>query len=414
MLLSVTLAATSPNPVDSGNPLSEYIQDLDEMGRTLSGWEGDDVELGSWFFSSYAMLILQNNGNDVRQPFPTAESLIPELWSDFKYINPRYLVELAGGALSFNDMMLISRERPFSALRTEEQFILHVAGMSYLRMLESAVGDSTFKEIIGTTLQSAQDPKLITRELINAIHQHSGSELSEQFSLALNSGSWMDVSIQKVRKKNDSLHIYIKHEASWSFPVDVMLISKTGDSTALVYGLNGSYPLRVPNRDYEKIILDPDHKLAEFYRFNNKWPRLKDNVFVQPFAALPDWEYYRVVISPNSWSDWDGEKRYALKMTSGFGIDLWPAYPSDYRHRISLELNAHSPVNADGSWGSRLSYGHPLLLQKRLFSNLSVHTYDDWSGASVGVTKYIGKQSFLVQGPRLKYQRVSAAFEMDR
>jgi len=413
ILLSLNAFCQEAETQASTNPLEEYIQDLDEMGRTLSGWKGENREFGSWFFGSYAMLILQNNGDSELEPFPTLKAIVPELWSDLKYLTPRYLVELGGGTLSFGDIMLISQSRPFTKMRTEEKFIQYVAGLSYLGMLEHAAGDSIFKEIIQSTVTSTQEPILITKGLSAAVGKHVNPELGQQFDLALSSSSWMDIEIEKVKKTGDSLDIYLTQKGSWSFPVDILFISASGDSSIREYDIDDTGPLRVSKLECKRIVIDPDHHLAEFYRYNNKWPRFRQNVRIQPFGALPDWEYYRITISPSKWSDWGGDKRYGIKITAGYGINLWPAYPSDYRHRYSLELNAHSPMDEQKSMGVRLNYGHPINLQKRLFSDVRLHGYDDWTGFSAGLVKYFGKQRFLIQGSALRYQRINVGIEQD-
>lgn len=397
----------------SSNPLEEYLFELDEMGQVLSGWKGEKQEMQSWFFGSYAMLMLRNNGNSDTKPFQGLKAVVPGLWSDFKYLTPRYLLELAGGTLSNGKLMSISKDKPFSSLRPEEQFIIHVAGWSYLRMLHGTIGDSLFKEVTVTAMSITEDPGSIDEGLCRAVNLHCGPDLEQQFSQALSSGLWMDAEIDRVKKRKDSLEVTIVHNGVWSFPVDVLVISKSGDSTLNIYELDQQTPLKLAQRDVDRIILDPEHKLVEYYRYNNKWPRIKDNIHIQPFLALPDWESYRITLSPSSWSDWDGDKRYGLKTSSGFGVDLWPAYPSDYRHRMTLELNAHTPYDSSSSWGGRISYGHPVNLHRRMFAHVRLHTYDDWTGLSVELSKYIGDQRYLIQGPKLKYQRLKLGLERD-
>lgn len=393
------------------NPLKLYLHEIDEMGRLLSGWEGPQEELQTWFFGSYAMLVLRNNGHSDTQPFPGLEASVPALWSDIKYLTPRYLVELAGGALSYGKLMSVVPDHPFESMLPEEQFIRHVAGLSYLQMLYGTLGDSLFSEILNSTMKHTQNPKTITDKLISSIQKHCGSELSKQFGIALSSGSWMDIELEKVLPNSTFSHLYIKRNGVWSFPVDMLLISKSGDSTWVTYDLDQKSPFRVDVVNLKRVILDPEHKLAEYYRYNNKWPRIKGNLRFQPFVALPDWEYYRFTLNPSSWSDWDGDKRYGLKITTGFGVDLWPAYPSNYRHRITLELNSHKPYDANSSWGGRVVYGSPISFERRLFSTIKFHSYDDWDGMSLGLTKYFGQQRFLIQGPKLKYQRFEAVIE---
>ncbi len=416
LFLALSLDAEVP-PADSAlvtaHPLDIYLDEIDEMGRTLSGWKGNSLDQGSWFFGSYAMLLLSNNGRGENVPYPGLESSIPALWSDFKYLTPRYLVELAGGALSHGNLMSIKEDMVFDKLKTEEKFIIEVAGFCYLRMLQGTMGDSIFSLIVKDAVQFSPDPSSLTSELIKATSRHCGQELALEYKRALNSSRWSDVHLKRVKTKRDSIEITIEQLGVWRFPVEVLVITAGGDSTYHNYGLNRWTPLIIPRVKVDKIILDPNRLLAEYYRYNNQWPRLRDNFHLQPFGALPDWSSYRMTINPIIWSDWDDEKRVGIKLTSGFGVDLWPAYPSDYRHRISLEINGHTPFDSDMSWGGRFSYSHPLQLETRLFSHLSAHTFDDWSGISAGLTRYVGKQTFLIQGPRLTYQRVGLSFEYD-
>ncbi|MBT3252677.1 MAG: hypothetical protein HN995_02060 [Candidatus Marinimicrobia bacterium] len=417
MILAVSLAAQSIPPDSTGapvHPLDLYLDEIDEMGRTLSNWEGDSLDQGSWFFGSYAMLLLSNNGKGENVPYAGLEAAIPALWSDFKYLTPRYLIELAGGTLSNGNLMSIRKDLVFSKLRTEERFILAVAGFGYLRMLQGTVGDSLFTILINDAMELSAGPSGITDELIKSMSIHCCDDLAYQFEKALISSRWSDVNLNYVRTRQDSIEIGIEHLGVWHFPVQVLVISTDGDSAQYTYALNQTGPLTIPKIDVAEVVLDADHLLAEYYRYNNRWPRLRNNIHIQPFGALPDWTNYRVTINPSIWSDWDGEKRIGLKLTSGFGVDLWPAYPSDYRHRTSVEFNGHTPYDSSMSWGGRMSYSHPINLDKRLFSHLRAHTYDDWSGISIGLTRYVGKQTFLIQGPRLIYQRVGLAFEYDQ
>ena len=395
------------------SPLEEYLLNLDEVGRTLSRWQGEDHEMNSWFFCSYAMLILQNYGRDDLQAFPTFKRLVPSIWSDFKNVNPRYLIELAGGTLAFNDLMKVQRDEPFNRKRAEEQYILIINGYALLRMLQGTVGDSLFKEVVRGTTASANSVQELEQGLASAISEHYDPWVGDQFLQAMSSGEWTDAEISRVRRSSGAVKVSIAYNSRWSFPVDVLFISREGDSSLVKHEPQQGNILSFSGHDVRTIILDPDHKLAEYYRYNNKWPSTRNRIYVQPFATLPSWENYRIKVNPTSWSDWDDEKRYGLRFTSGFGIDLWPAYPSDFRHRVSWELNAHTKLNKESYWGGRLIYGHPVSRKQRLFSEIQMHSYADWKGASLGVTKYIGEQSFLIHGPRLKYQRLKLSLDTD-
>jgi len=412
ILVGSVAAAGQPAP-GTENSLQDYLLDLDEMGRTLNGWQGDSTRLESWFFPADAMLLLRNNGDHDQEPFKNLQAIIPGMWQDLKSLNPRYLLELAGGSLAYGELMRINEDRPFDQLRTEEQFIKVIAGMTYLRMLETTLGPVRFGRVIHATLDTVTTAQAITAALLAQVVEQAGPALGRQFNQALSSGEWMDAVLEPVYLRSDSLDIAVSFKGSWHFPVDVLMISNTGDSSRATYMLGRQKPLRVAKVKAVRIVLDPEHKLAEYFRYNNSWPRLKEHVHWQSFFALPDWESYRITVSPTAWSDWDGDRHIGLKLSSGFGLDLWPAYPSDYRHRWSLELSTQAPYNTLGNWGSRFSWGHTLSREHRLFAQAQLHVYDDWSGGSLGLLKYVGRQRFMLQGSMLMYQRLGLNIEQD-
>lgn len=415
-ILLVLICAYGVHGAESSsvNPLADYIQDLDEMGRVLSEWSGKDEPFSTWFFGAYAMYVLEDNSAGDLQPFPMLEKMVPILWSDFKYLTPRYLTELAGGTLSYGNLMRVEQDKPFVQLTREEQFIIYLAGMTYLHMLHETIGQNKFNQVIHLGVKRAQNPEEITESICSVLGNEVDRMVSNQFYLALTSGDWIDVDVKRVQRNKNMTDIYISYRSVWTFPVDVRIISTEGDTLYSVYHPGREEFLRVDGVRVRKIDLDPVHKLAEYYRYNNHWPALSNDIYLQPFAALPDWENHRIKINPVYWKDWDGDTRYGMKLTAGFGIDLWPAYPSDYRHRISWEMNTHDQYDKTENWGNRITYGHPISRNRRLFMQAKYYHYADWSGFSVGAIKYFGDQRFLVQGPRLKYQRLGLSLEEDR
>ena len=400
-------------PNATGNPLLDYVLELDEMGRAFSGWSQTDSLGDSWLFASHALLVIRNNGINDLEPFPGMVTLVPALWKDLKTLSPRYLVELAGGALATPELMSLTRKTDLKDIQVEERFIMTVAGFSHLRMLHGTIGDSLYQEVLFSAVESAPTAAELSSELIKSVQIHCDPLLAESFAQILKGENWLDLELNVTPAGRDSTHFSIHYGNDLRFPCQLLIVWDSGDSS-IVNSADMLEGLVFDHSQLKSLELDPEHILSEYYRFNNKWPRFAGNIHIQPFLGLPDWEYYKVVVSPSSWSDWDGDKRYGLKISAGLGIDLWPAYPSDFRHRMTLEFNTHGPLDDQVAWGSRATYGHPISRPARLFSNISVHNFDDWQGASVGLTKYIGRQTYLIQGSRLTYQRVSLAIERDR
>ena len=384
---------------------------LDAMGRAMVQHDDGEDQNTSWFYGAYALLQLENTDGTSDQPLGKLQDYVPGCWADLKYLTVDDLSRKVDAIMTHGVTVPLYRpERPFSKQTAEERLVNFFNGMRHLKMLRYTLGDSLFEVIVTQTDASGQNGQALTDTLIQQISSLYSPRLAYAFFKALQTADRTDPTLDSVQNSSNFVRIKMTQKGAWNFPVTLRLITKQADTLVFnqVWPDSESIVLPVPAR-VKQVILDPDKQLVEIDRYNNYWPRYPQAVMVQPFWGLPSWEYYKIVISPFSWRDWNDLKRYGVRVTGGIGIDLMPLYPSDYRHRWMVELSAYGDVDQPKQWGVRLDYGTPLSWRQRLFLGIKADLFKDFQKTELGLTKYVGISRYPFQGFRLEYHRFTGA-----
>ena len=414
--LTTQLTAQEIETAEKPDLWEPVVTQLDALGQAILRWPEPTEERESWVFGSIALYTRRGGATGRGDPLPNFQRIIPEmLWPDFKHMTFEGLNELGDGLLYHSGDMLAWRPtQSFRSLDNEQQILAYLTGMRHLRMLEATIGDTLFWQVMRESVSRTDYAYNLCDTLGVVLAEHSTEVLAGKFLKALASPDRSDLELRSVKRTNGSYTLDIRQNGAWSFPFDILAISTEGDSILFQnIDLLGPDFRFVSMQRIKRIILDPEHKIVEVYRFNNHWPRIRGNWRIQPLWALPDWEALRVVVSPVVWQDWDSEQRYGLKIGGGFGVDLMPAYPADFRHRYTLEANSFGPVDQMESWGVRASYHHPISWTYRLFMNGRAHSFQDWQGYKIGLTNYPGSQRYLIQGPDIRFRRINLSAGYD-
>lgn len=384
---------------------------LDTLGKALVRHEPRPGENTSWFYGAYALLQMENSEPTPRHPLGNLNKIIPPVWGDLKNLTMNDLIRKIDAMLTHGVTVPLYRpERKFAIQTAEERLVNYFNGMRHLQMLRYTLGDSLFTIIVRTTDNSGENGWALTDTLINQIGEFASPELAQAFFQALKTSSRTDPALEKVRNQPGSVLIQLHQLGVWNFPVTLKLISEKND-TVLHKGIwPQPEPLTFPTEArIKKVIVDPDKRLVEINLYNNYWPSFPQTWSIQPFWGLPSWEYYKLVVSPFSWRDWNEIKRYGVRVSGGIGIDLMPLYPSDYRQRWMLELSAYGDANQKDQWGVKLDYGHPLSWPHRLFLNIKTDVFKDFQQAEFRLTKYVGQSRYPFQGFQLQYHRYTGS-----
>ncbi len=398
------------------SPAAAFVANWDELGRAILRWEGEPADPASWLLGATGLYALQAGPSRSRNPLPALQRLTPALWSDTRNLTYDQLYTMADGILNqTGDMVAWRPGVPFASLSPEQQSLACVTGMRHLSMLAATLGDSTFWEVLRETRQRSGDMENATDVLLEVLRVRAGNTIADGFGVALASPDRTDLDLRSVRHKQNWYVLDIRRNGPWSFPFDIRAVTVDGDTLWFdnVSLLGNQFRFHSPAR-VRSVVLDPHHDLVEIYRFNNHWPRLRGNVRIQPFYTLPSWETLSIAIKPSFWQDWKQEKHYGLKFVSGFGVNLMPIYPADYRHRLSLEFTAAGDLEQPEDWGVRADYQHPVSWSRRIFFKARVQAFEEREGAALTLIAYPGHQRYLIQGPNIRYRRLSTTFGGDR
>lgn len=410
LLIATGLLCAQESDETLADPIEGSLDGLDALGQALLRWDDPEQIRETWLFGSIALYSRSSDVLGRGDPFPNFQRIVPgNLWPDFKNMSYNSLNELADGVLMHSgDMVAWKPTGSFRELTTVQQLLAYLTGMRHLTMLQATLGDSLFWEILRETATRTDHAQNITDTLGIVLGEYRDPALAKEFLKALASPDRSDIELRSVRERNGSYTLDIRQLGAWDFPFDIMATTHDGDTLLFEQvDLVGTEFIFVSMKKVRHIELDPSHHLVEVFRYNNHWPRIRGNWRIQPFWALPDWESFRVVATPVLWKDWGSEQRVGVKLSGGFGIDLMPAYPADYRHRYSLEANSFGPVDLQESWGLRAKYQHPISWTYRLFVNAGAHGYADWQGYSLSLVNYPGLQRYLIQGPEIRFRRLS-------
>ncbi len=409
-------------PLYKRYPLPKYVPDprrafavnltnyLDELGKALVAHKAPAGEDMSWFYGSYGLLNMESGDLGVDQPLGEIQNIIPNIWSDARNLTMVQLMRKADAILTHGVTVPLFRpERPFRIQTAEERLVNYFNGMRHLEMLRYTVGDSLFEEIVQRTDASGENGESLTDTLISQIATHTTAPLANAFLKALKTTDRTDPMLTAVRAKPGSVSLRLVQLGAWNFPVTLRFITAAGDTLIKrgVWPGANSRQFKTPGK-VRSIMVDPDEALVEIHRYNNHWPMFPDLLRIQPFWGLPSWEYYKVIVSPVSWRDWNEIRRYGLRLRGGIGVDLMPLYPSDYRHRWMVEISAYGHADEPDKWGLRLNYGHPLSWPRRLFFDADLKLFHDYQHYEARFVKYIGESRYPFQGFQLQYQRLTS------
>ncbi len=240
----------------------------------------------NWF---YGML----GFNERRYPF-LDEGLTT--FSEFRYMNHKYqgekkLYETFGfseffasitgiqsfGFADINDLMYLFRARknldqPLNTASTQF-FGSNYFTMSYgkssrsFQYLMSYLGDRAFNEVMQEFTSKWRFKHPYPKDLENSFEETTGKDLDWLFHGLMETSQKMDYSVKRYQDNE----ILIKNKGNVGGPVHLEG-TKLGETVFSIWeeGFTGKKWIKLPQQQAEKIIIDPDRKMLELYRRNNR------------------------------------------------------------------------------------------------------------------------------------------------
>lgn len=408
---------------------SNYIifQDKIDKGHVLDHelahqWFGLSIQADAytetWLNESlaeYASWLFERSQKVKPDPF-TFTKPIPDLniWPEIKAMDmedwTQFILDVIG------EKSLPPIYRPGKQTNWEEAaniYSKYIVGSHALQMLQASEGDSIMKKIMLDYSMMFRGETATTENFIDIIKQHTDDKIADNFRLALSTNLRSDFKIKDVTsqynvKRQWNNKIAIEYESSWLLPVDILIITENGDSTLLPQkDINKYNTIEITTST--KLLsaeLDPNKRLFDNNRFNNRWPR---RISLQPDYGLPHWETYKVYYRPKLKRDWRGNWRTGVKLSGGLGINLMPIMPAFYQNLFDLEITFSTGV-PEYNWGGKVSYKTPLKSTVNTYWELEMGYEYPKKWTKIAFNNYLGEPRYLAVHGESFYSRLTTTF----
>ncbi|HDQ99068.1 MAG TPA: hypothetical protein ENN51_02105 [candidate division WOR-3 bacterium] len=223
----------------------------------------------------------------------------------------------------------------------------------FFLMLERRIGPETFNRALRAWLGRADRRTAPDTAFIAACSEAAGEDHTSLFDRWLPATGPCDYALVGVRSDGAEHRADIRRVGAITMPVELEFTFSDGARLRREWTLaagEGTVEVIHPAR-LRSVTLDPDRKLFELDRWNNRRPR---RVTVHPLFALPDFDAYQLFYGPYAWYD-----DYHGFQLGGWvqGRQFFEAGPLRGRHSWTASL-ARTSRRAD--WQPSVSYGTPL------------------------------------------------------
>ena len=286
----------------------------------------------------------------------------------------------------------------------------YIVGNHALQMLESAVGDSLMQIIMHTYATENVWKTVNTETFISTVNRFVNHRIGDNFRLALTTNLRPDYKIVAVETKGRKdrrwdTKIITDFKGTWSLPVDFEAITEQHDTIRFtrIHLQNQNEINLISDNPVKSVLLDPDKRIFDSNRFNNRWPR---TFLLQPIYGLPSWEVYKLYYRPVIRQDWRRDWRFGVHISGGLGLNLMPILPAFYQNAFDLELT-YAPQLTAQQTGLKFAYRTPLGSVDRTFWEFRTSWEYPRNEQAMSLSRYVGKIRYLVANRQSAYQRLT-------
>ncbi|MFC1481366.1 M1 family aminopeptidase [Candidatus Neomarinimicrobiota bacterium] len=289
-----------------------------------------------------------------------------------------------------------------------DMIVTYGHGANALLMLEASIGDSMMQQIMLAYTNQYRWRTTKTSDFIEVIRNVAGNDIADNFFTAVTNSGRPDPRIKSVKSQQGptgwNTTVTTATVGPWSLPLTLQLITNAGD-TIIHPGIlmNDSPHTFTTAAKVTSARLAPSGRIIDINPSNNRWPH---KALMQPIIGIPNWEYYKLYLSPSIKSDWRGNMRYGLTLKGILGANLMPFTPSWYKNSFRLGIN-YAPDNANNKIGYNFAYTMPLAGNPYYQLKLSVVDEYPKSAQALRLTTYIGSPKYYFSGGVAQYTQVN-------
>ncbi len=380
--LGFLVYAANPNEVWLNESLSEYYV---------------------WRYEKYLeeqnKSVVKRHSNVFQQLFYNYRSFNPDEWM-------RFVLETMGDRVDYPKYQPGKNTHWESSSHLYSQYVV---GSHALQLLEHKVGANKTLDIVSTYIQDYAGKAATTEDFIRIVKEKCGPETAQNFRLALTTNIRPDIQIRNVSMEEPYPHkwetrVTTKYEGEWVLPVDALAITQKGDSLTqkqLILSENNVI-LFQSTEPIKTILIDPENRIYDANRFNNRWPR---RLIFRPLIGKPSWDVYSVSYRPRLYRDWLHNWRFGIRITGGLGLNLMPIMPALFQNSFNLDLTFSTGMPTH-NWGTRFTYRTPLSSIHLTYWDVTADYAYPRNRQVLSLINYIGEPSYYLTSGRSIYNRL--------
>jgi hypothetical protein len=403
----------------SGGPLLYHEIASLWFGNAIYARDPQEIWLNE-SFTEYASWLYQEKERLDREPGRLLKPPVPlfDFWSDLRTMSTEEWVRLLHDL--FGDRSLPPIYQPGKEINWESQaqrYSRYVVGRHALQMLQASIGDSLMNRLMLTYTAENRWRVVDTETFIRTIARVVNDQVADNFRLALTTNIRPDLRVEKVtsvEQKNRQWRTVITtgYTGEWILPVDVAVFTQAGDTLILEDVQLNKTPLLTLNTHSRvvSVVLDPQKRLFDSNRFNNRWPR---RLAFQPIYGIPSWETYKVYYRPRIKRDWRDTWRYGVQFSGGLGLNLMPLFPAFFQNSFDLELTFSTGFPRH-NWGGVVVFRTPLKSVDLTYWELTASYEYPRYQQTLSLVTYVGEPTYLITTGVSSYQRLTTRFQHRR
>lgn len=291
-----------------------------------------------------------------------------------------------------------------------DRYSVFSIGSYCLQMLEETIGQNSLNASLVAFSRTETGTPLSAERFLEHVEEFSDAEIARQFALAITTAAKADLIIKNVISEVGpdgrwDNRIVIGHTGKWLFPVDVRCTT-TGGEILFRKDIRFAFQdtLQVfTDAPLKKVEIDPDNKIFDSNRYNNRWPR---TFAPQPLTEIPSWKVYSIYFYPRALSAWDGGQRFGVRYSGRLGINLMPYQSALYQHAFDLDI-LFATSRSERNWAWNLNYRTPVRSTDLMFWRLSMGYDYPRNTQGLSFVFYLGRPLYWAVDGRSAYKRLT-------
>jgi len=220
------------------------------------------------------------------------------------------------------------------------------------KSLEKELGTAQLDSALRRYIKTNRNLHSTTPAFLATVTQVAGPEKEVIVNWLLSQDGKTDLAIRRVRHINNHTEITISAQNAANLPIELKTVFADNRCRIDTISPQNSCLLLPRGQKFVYLNLDPEEKVLDANRWNNRFPR---QLKIKPIFALPDFETYQIFYGPWFWFDTYRGFQPGIWLA---GRKLFDAGPLKGAHNWVI-LQNYASLKSD--WHTGVSYQTPII-----------------------------------------------------